>query len=293
MAIRVVKSNGQVEDFRPEKILRTLRRAGASRKLAEEIVKKIEATVYDGITTKEILKLVKGMVSERQPPVAMRYDLKDAIMRLGPAGFNFENFVAELLQCYGYQTKLRSIVKGRCVQHEVDVIAEKTDGDFIRAMIECKYHNLPGGAVGLKDVMYTYARFLDLNEAAERGEGKWFDEVWLVSNTKASSDATKYAECRGIKLICWRYPRGCGLEKMIEREELYPVTVLRSVDRATLEKLSSAGIILVKQLLTSEPRQLARTGLGKKRLSALVSEAEQLLGKKNGVDRAVSRCAIV
>ncbi|MEM3452263.1 MAG: hypothetical protein QW835_01375, partial [Candidatus Hadarchaeum sp.] len=84
-----------------------------------------------------------------------------------------------------------------------------------------------------------------------------------------------------------------GLEKMIEREELYPVTVLRSVDRATLEKLSSAGIILVKQLLTSEPRQLARTGLGKKRLSALVSEAEQLLGKKNGVDRAVSRCAIV
>ncbi|MEM3453231.1 MAG: ATP cone domain-containing protein, partial [Candidatus Hadarchaeum sp.] len=113
MAIRVVKSNGQIEDFRPEKILRTLRRAGANRKLAEEIVKKIEASVYDGITTKEILRLVKDMISERQPPVAMRYDLKDAIMRLGPAGFNFENFVAELLQCYGYQTKLRSIVKGR------------------------------------------------------------------------------------------------------------------------------------------------------------------------------------
>lgn len=280
MAIRVVKSNGQVEDFRPEKILRTLRRAGASRKLAEEIVKKIEAAAYDGITTREILKLVKEMISQRQPPVAMRYGLKEAIMRLGPAGFAFENFVAELLKHYGYETKLRSIVNGKCVQHEVDVIAEKSDGDFIRAMIECKFHNLPGNSVGLKDVLYTYARFLDLNEAAERGKGKGFDEVWLVSNTKASSDATKYAECRGMRLICWRYPRGCGLEKMIERKKLYPVTVLRSVDKGTLEKLGQAGIVLVRQLVDLEPDQLARTGLGKKRLKALVSEAEQLLGEK-------------
>lgn len=291
LAVRVVKSNGQVEDFRPEKIFRTLRRAGANKKLAEEIVKKVEATIYDGITTKEILKLVKDMISEQQPSVAMRYDLKSAIIRLGPAGFAFENFVAELLKHYGYQTELRSIVRGRCVQHEVDVIAEKTDGDFIRAMIECKFHNLPGASVGLKDVLYTYARFLDLNEAAEQGRGKWFDEVWLVSNTKASSDATRYAECRGMKLICWRYPRGCGLEKMIERMALYPVTVLRSVDKITLEKLSSAGVILVKQLVALKPAQLARMGLGKKRLSALVSEAEQLLGEKWAADKAVPKCS--
>ncbi|MGQ9788116.1 MAG: ATP cone domain-containing protein [Candidatus Hadarchaeaceae archaeon] len=280
LAIRVVKSNGQFEDFRPEKILRTLRRAGASRELAEKIAKKIEAAAYDGITTKEILSLVKETISRRKLPVAMRYGLKEAIMRLGPAGFAFENFVAELLKHYGYDTKLRSVVNGKCVQHEVDVIAEKSNGDFIRAMIECKFHNLPGNAVGLKDVLYTYARFLDLKEAAEEGKGKCFDEVWLISNTKASSDAKRYADCRGMRLICWRCPAGHGLEKMIEWKKLYPVTVLRSVDKGTLEKLAQVGIILVKQLSGLGPDQLSGTGLGKKRLKSLFSEAEQLLFEK-------------
>jgi len=274
LVIRVVKSNGELEDFRPEKILRTLRRAGADKRTAREIVRKIEKKVYDGIATREILRLVKEMLSEEQPHVAMRYDLKSAIMRLGPAGFTFENFVAELLKCYGYQTRLRSVVRGRCVQHEVDVIAEKSDGDFVRAMIECKFHNLPGGAVGLKDVLYTYARFLDLNEFAEEGKGERFDEVWLVSNTKASAEATRYAECRGMKLICWRYPPKLGLEKMIERKGTYPVTILPSVDRGTLEKLSAAGIVLVKQLLECD---LSRIGISKARLKKLISEAEQLV----------------
>lgn len=279
MAIKVVKSNGVVEDFQPRKIFRTLRRAGASREVASDIVKRIEGTLYDGITTREILSRVKAMIPEKQVHVAMRYDLKGAIMRLGPAGFAFETFVSELLKNYGYRTKLRSIVKGRCVQHEIDIIAEKSNGDFVRAMVECKFHNLPGAKVGLKDVLYTYARFLDLNEACERGKGENFDEVWLVSNTKTSSDATKYAECRGIKLLCWRYPTGLGLEKMIEKKGLYPVTILRSAGRESLEKLFSAGVILAKDLLTSDLSHLSKTKLRKPKLKELMLEAEQLLGK--------------
>ena len=284
MVIKVVKSNGKVENFQPKKIIRTLRRAGASREAAKKVVKEIEGTLHDGITTKEILKLVKAKIQKEASHVAMRYDLKGAIMRLGPAGFAFENFVSEILENYGYKTKLRSIIKGRCVRHEIDIIAEKSNGDFVSIMIECKFHNLSGGSVDLKDALYTYARFLDLNEASELGKGDHFDEVWLVSNTSGSSDATKYAECRGMKLLCWRYPRGAGLEKMIEDKGLYPVTILLSADKETLDKLFSAGVVLAKDFIEQDISYLSKTGLRKSKLEKLISEAEQLMGKSDEID---------
>ena len=284
MAIKVVKSNGKIEDFQPKKIIRTLRRAGASRAAAKKVVREIEGTLHDGITTKEILKLVKAMIPKEESHVAMRYDLKAAITRLGPSGFPFENFVAAILENYGYKTKPRSIVKGRCVRQEIDIIAEKSNGDFVRIMIECKFHNLSGGSVDLKDVLYTYARFLDLNEASELGKGDHFDEVWLASNTSGSSDATKYAECRGMKLLCWHYPRGAGLEKMIEDKGLYPVTILRSTDKETWDKLFSAGVVLAKDFVEHDMDYLSRTGLRKSKIKKLMSEAGQLLGKPDVVD---------
>jgi hypothetical protein len=263
LAIKVVKSNGEVEEFQPKKIIRSLLRAGASKETARKVVDEIEGTLYDGIPTKEILSRVKGMIPKEETQLAMRYDLKGAIMRLGPAGFPFENFVSEILENYGYKTKLRTILKGRCVRHEIDIIAEKMGGNLARAMIECKFHNLLGGAVDLKDVLYTYARFLDLNEASALGEGDRFDEVWLVSNTGASSDATKYANCRGMKLLCWRYPRGEGLERLIDKKGLYPVTILPSVDKETLDKLFSASVMLAKDFVTHDLSYLSRTGLRK------------------------------
>jgi hypothetical protein len=279
LAIKVVKSNGEVEDFQPKKIVHTLRRAGASREAARKVVRKIEGVIHDGMTTNEILKLVKAMIPEEESHVAMRYDLKGAIMRLGPAGYPFENFVAAILENYGYKTKLRSVINGRCVRHEIDIIAEKSNGDFLRIMVECKFHNQPGGTVDLKDAMYTYARFMDLNEAGELGKGDHFDEVWLASNTCGSADATKYAGCRGIKMFCWRYPRGAGLEKMIEDKGLYPVTILRSVDKEVLEKLFSSGVVLAKDFVEHDVDYLSRTGLKKSKIKKLMIEARQLLGQ--------------
>lgn len=258
--------------------MRTLRRAGASAAAAKKVLSDIEATLYDGITTKEILKRVKVLLPKEEIETAMRYDLKGAIMRMGPAGFPFETFVSEILQHYGYKTKLRTLVQGRCVQHEIDVIAERTSGTAKRCMIECKFHNLPGASVDLKDVLYTYARFLDLNEGSDLGKGNRFDEVWLASNTSASLDATKYANCKGMKLLCWRYPKDMGLEKMVEQKRLYPVTILRSVDRETLDKLSSADLMLAKDFVTHDMNFLReRTGLKEGKLRKLISDARRLL----------------
>lgn len=279
LTIRVVKANGKVEEFQPRKIKRTLRRAGASKEVTDKVLEKIKDHLYDGITTGEIRKLVKSMILKEEAPAAIRYGLKEAVMRLGPAGFQFENFVAGILENYGYRTRVRSILKGRCVRHEIDVIAERRDGEVVRCMIECKFHNQLGSAIDLKDALYTYARFLDLNEASDIGKGDRFDEVWLVSNTKASPDAMKYARCKGLRLLCWRCPTGMGLERMIEEKGLYPVTILPSVDRETLGKLFEANLMLAKDFLVHDMEYLKRFGLGKDKLEKIKSEAEQLLSK--------------
>lgn len=278
MTIRVVKADGSTEEFQPRKILRTMRSAGASDEAAKRVLKEIEGVAHDGITTREILKRVKALLQKGELHTAMRYDLKGAMMRMGPAGFAFETFISEILSNYGYKTKLRSILQGRCVQHEVDVIAERTSGAARRCLIECKYHNMAGLSVELKDVLYTYARFLDLNEGSKIGKCERFDEVWLVSNTRPSHDAAKYASCRGMKLLCWRCPKGRGLEEMIAEKKLYPVTILRSVDRITFNNLFLADLMLAKDLVTHNMNYLKeKTKLSEEKLNKLVFEAKQLM----------------
>jgi hypothetical protein len=278
LTIRVVKADGSTEEFQPRKILRTMRSAGASDEAAKRVLKEIEGVAYDGITTREILKRVKALLQKGELHTAMRYDLKGAMMRMGPAGFAFETFISEILSNYGYKTKLRSILQGRCVQHEVDVIAERTSGAARRCLIECKYHNMAGLSVELKDVLYTYARFLDLNEGSKIGKGERFDEVWLVSNTHPSPDAAKYASCRGMKLLCWGCPKGRGLEEMIAEKRLYPVTILRSVDRITFNNLFLADLMLAKDLVTHNMNYLEeKTKLSEEKLRKLVFEAKELM----------------
>ena len=282
---KVVKADGSIEEFKPQKIMRTLRRSGVSDATAYKILDEITDISYDGISTKEILKRVKILLQKEETQAAMRYDLKGAIMRLGPTGFPFETFVAKILEHYGYKTKLRTIVEGRFLRHEIDIIAERANGAMVRSMIECKFRNLPGAYVDAKDVLYTYARFLDLNEGNAQGKGDRFDEVWVVSNTHISSEAIRYANGKGMKLLCWRCPGGVcacplgmSLEKIIEAKGLYPVTILRSADRETLEKLFKANLILAKDLLLLDIGLLKKkTQLKEEKLGKLIFEAKQLL----------------
>jgi hypothetical protein len=280
--MRVIKADGSIENFRPEKILHTLRRSGLSEADAKRVLDQVTKTLYDGISTKEILNRVKTVLRREQLRAAMRYDLKGAIIRLGPTGYPFENFVARILEYYGYWTKLRTMVEGELLNHEIDIIAEKVAGRKIRCMVECKFHNSPGGVVDVKDVLYTYARFLDINEGGAKGKGARFDEVWLVSNTRVSTEAIKYANGKGMRLLCWRCgggvcPFGMSLEKVIESKGLYPVTILRSCDRETFEKLFRTNVILARELLSCDLNQLRRkTQLKEEKIRRLASEAKQL-----------------
>jgi len=274
----VIKASGEKEEFQPEKIRRTCLRSGAPEPIADKVVKEVTEWIYEGMTTREILQVTLSFLEKEKPETATLYDLKGAIMRLGPAGFPFETFVGELLREYGYQIKLRTIVSGDCVNHEVDIIADEVLGSKLNHyMIECKYHNTRGIYTGLKDALYTYARYLDLVEGWKAGKCERFDGAWLVCNTKASLDAIQYAECKGLKLLCWKYPKNNGLEELIEKKKLYPISILRTIDKHSLINFHQANLMLAKDVLKYEIEDLEKTThLPREKLQNVIEESKKI-----------------
>ncbi|AKG91629.1 Restriction endonuclease/ATP cone domain [Geoglobus ahangari] len=261
--IYVRKRDGRVEKFSPEKVRRTLLKAGASRDVTERIIRELERRIYSGITTDEILSIVLDLLYRYETGSGARYDLKRSMFRLGPAGFEFEKFVARLLEEYGFRTRTNVIVEGECVEHEIDVIAEKDGKSYL---IECKFHSFPA-YTGLKEVMYTYARFLDVGR---------FDAVWLITNTKFSDEAKRYGECRGVRLTGWKYPEGEGIERMLERKNLYPVTLLR-IEKETLDRLVNARVVFCRDVVASGVRGLKKIGLSEREARRVLKEAREIL----------------
>jgi hypothetical protein len=274
--MQIIKASGKKQKFNPEKIRKSLHRTGLSRNEANDVIYEVEKRIHDGMTTRQVFKVVMRELNKKQVDMASRYDLKGSIMRLGPSGFNFETYLAGILEEYGYDTELRAKIKGSCTTHEIDVVAvERESGE--RHFVECKYHNSLGTYIDLKEALYTYARFLDLNKGGEH-----FDAVWMACNTRASTQAIKYANCVGMKLLCWRYPKKQGLEKLIESKKLYPVTMLRTLDANSLDKLSRAGFMLVKDLTRNDFNRLKKkTHLKTKKLQRIVEEARGVARENN------------
>ncbi|HKZ61318.1 MAG TPA: ATP cone domain-containing protein [Nitrososphaera sp.] len=272
-AICVIKADGRRVPFDVYKVEATCRRAGASPFLAKRIAHDIAEIAYEGIRTREIYELVlAALAGETQhPEIKHRYRLKESIMLLGPAGFNFETYVAQVLAANGYEIlSIRSKVKGRCVGHEIDLAIAK-DGSKI--MIECKYHNFAGTFTGLKESMYTHARFLDIAE----GKTELFEKEMLVSNTRVSQDALEYALCVGQEVLSWRFPSAAGLERLIEQKGLYPITILK-LSSTELKSFAKIGFMIARHLLEASASDISsRTGISAERISRLQSLTRRIL----------------
>jgi len=263
----VIKASGEQEKFDKRKIFRTAIKAGASKEFASEVANKIERQIRKGITTREILQLALRYLKKNRK-VAERYSLKKALMELGPAGYFFEKYFAKVLEYYGYETKVGISLKGKVINQEVDILARKKD---VSAMIECKYHNSWGNYSKLKVALYTYARYLDIK--------KYVNEAWLVTNTKCSMSAIKYARGVDLKIISWGYPKKGNLQDLIEEKGLYPITVLLSARGHIKNKLSEAQIVLVKEIAEKDISELRRkTKLSEKELRILKKDAIELIG---------------
>lgn len=201
--IFIIKEDGSREKFRASKVRRALKRSGMDAKEAETALGMLYPQLEDGMTTKKIYALVYQIIRELRPEVGHRYNLKRALLLLGPAGYFFEDYTGKLFAALGYEIAVRQIPMGKCVTHEVDVIAWKGKE---KLMVECKFRNQPGDRCRIQTALYIYARFLDLRDGAKIYSKIPFTNACLVTNAKFSGDAIAYSECMGMKLIGWRYP---------------------------------------------------------------------------------------
>ena len=167
--IYVTKASGEKSLFSTEKIRRSLSKSGASNEQIELVIEQVSNQLYEGITTKKIYQIAYSILKGLGRHTAARYHLKRAIMELGPSGFPFEKYLGEILKYQGYSIQIGQIIQGKCVTHEIDIIAKKNDQ---LKMIECKYHNHPGIFCDVKIPLYIHARFEDIKTYRQQAAGQ-------------------------------------------------------------------------------------------------------------------------
>ena len=272
--INIIKANGDKVPFEIEKVIISLERAGTDKLLVEEIVQDIVKEVYDGMTTKKIYQMAFRMLKGKARVNASRYKLKKALMELGPSGYPFEKLVGKLLAHEGFDTKVGVIVQGNCVQHEVDVIAQKDNKHY---MIECKYHSDQGRYCNVKIPLYIQSRFLDVEKQWEKQQGHEtkFHQGGVYTNTRFTTDAIQYGTCVGLLLTSWDYPKGGGLKERIDKSGLHPLTSLTTLTKTEKYKLLDKGIVLCKEINKS-PSLLEQIGISKRRQKDILEDSEKL-----------------
>ena len=243
--IFVINLRGEKEPFSFRKVYQSARNVGAPKEVALKIATTIEDEVFDGISTSQIFDRIFELLLKESLQSAIRFNLKKAMEKLGPTGFPFEKFVAKIFDFEGFETKTNQIIPGFCVNYEIDFVAKKERLVYIG---ECKFRHEAGGRVDLKSALANYARFLDIQKGKFLNSGFNYKSI-LVTNTKFTIEAIKYSECVGVKLLGWKYPKGKGLEFLIEKNKLYPITILPSLNHQMANELISQGIVLVKDVL--------------------------------------------
>ncbi len=273
--IPIKKGDGSLEPFDANKLQLSMRKAGASQAEAGEVTDAVMSVLKAGMSTKEIYGIAFKELKRISRKAASKFGLKAALFKLGPEGYPFETFIGAMLKGRGYSTKLRQIINGRCVNHEMDVIAERPAMNgkaATKAAIECKFHNAMGTLCRIQTALYCWARFLDIRETNPS-----IDSMWLVTNTKFSLDAIQYSDCVGLKLLGWSFPSNESLQIRIEENKLYPITVLHSLDKSSFSLLDRAEVLLVKEMAERGESGLAALGIPGTKAEQLIEEAERLL----------------
>jgi hypothetical protein len=275
MKIFVSKADGTKEQFRVQKLKSSLKRAGASDQEVVTITDSIMHIMHDGIATQEIYKKAFELLRASRSPVAARYSLRRALFNLGPTGFPFEDYLARLFAHQGYITKTRLTLKGKCAEHEIDVAAYNEHHSFIA---EAKFHSHPGMKSDLQVALYSFARLHDLQKTKIcNADVCGIKEFHIVTNTKFTKAAEKYAICSGLKLLSWEYPKGNNLHDLIIRSGLYPITVLQTLSPIQKRALIGRGIIVCGDII-KKPNLLKEVSITPKRVEAVLKEATALAG---------------
>jgi hypothetical protein len=252
--MKIIKSTGELVEFDTDKIRGTLSRTGATPAVIEHVLKRVLQQVKDQMTTKRLFSLIRRELRKEGRHLAHRYGLRTALLKLGPAGFKFEQYVASVLNAYRYKATVPTQeLLGLCVNHEIDVLASKNSHQIV---IEAKFRNKFEDTVKLKDVMATWARFQDLCEGYESGKKcPRFDETWIITNGKFTERALQYGLCKGIIMIGWS--NGDSFAKLVDHATLYPITVLDDLRPWELDRFAKHNLMLCREVVAIKPSKLA------------------------------------
>lgn len=272
--MKIVKHSGYIVDYSPLKLEQSLLKSGASKLEVAAILQTIEGEIYEGISTKQIYKMALNLLKKASQSHAARYNLKEAIRLLGPAGFFFEKYIARLFASENYQTVTNSVLQGKCVSHEIDVLIKK---DNLIAMVECKFHMGKDVNSDVKIPMYILSRFNDLKEIRYTifNLNDTVSKCWIVTNNRFTSDAIAFANCSKLNLLSWNYPENNNLKTKNDQNFLYPVTCLTTMSLAEKNKLLVLDVILVKEVINNS-ECLEKIGLSSKRIKDVLKEASEL-----------------
>ncbi len=241
----IFKRGGKEEFFNPEKLCKSISMTGVSEDLSRQVCSIIAHSVSSGVSSDDIFKITRDYLYDYDPGIAALYALERGLSALGPSGFLFEQYVAQILQVMGYCVHTNVYAEGEGVSHEIDVWAQKGNVVFL---IEAKYRNDFKIKTHIDQIMYADARLGDIRRAAEqRGDTKEY-YMWVVTNTKFTDSAIHYVEHRDLQLMGWDFPQYINLMKLVYEKKLYPVTVLPSITKKALRKMAEKNIVLIKDL---------------------------------------------
>ena len=272
--MKIVKHSGDIVEFSPDKLRNSLMKSGASASVIDDIMKKIQNAIYEGISTKKIYKMAFALLKKKANSHAARYNLREAIRLLGPAGFFFEKYIERLFASEGHKTLTNLTLFGKCISHEVDVVIKKND---VVAMVECKFHMGREAVSDVKVPMYILSRFNDLKERKHPifTEKDMISKCWIVTNNRFTTDAIDFAKCTGLNLLSWDYPHNDNLKTKNDTNGLYPITCLTTLTLAEKDRLLNLDIIVVRELAYSS-ELLEKIGLSPIRIKKVLRETSEL-----------------
>ena len=272
-SVKVKKFSGDIVDYDEGKLIASLKSAKADHDLARQIVEEVRNSLYDGISTKEIYQKAFRLLKSRQRPSAARYKIKRAIMELGPSGFPFERYIGHILKSEGYDTEVGIVMQGNCIDHEVDVLANKENRCHI---IECKYHNMQGKPNDVKIPLYIHSRFIDIRRNLENSKGDQLQyKGGIFTNTRFTNDAITYAKCVGLELVSWNYPQKKSLKYRINKSKLFPITSLTSISKREKIQFLEWGVVLCKEIYEN-PAFLKKMGISDQRIKKVLADITDL-----------------
>jgi hypothetical protein len=271
--IHIIKESGDKEVFSIEKLQNSLKNSGVPEKITNDVIQKLKAAPPFK-STREIHHFVLTFLYQHHRGAAGRYNLKRAIMELGPSGFPFEKFIGEVFRKQGFSVQLNVVAKGKCVSHELDAVVTKDQDHF---MVECKYHNRSGLKTNVRVPLYIKARFDDIKEKWETSAKHQndFHQAWIATNTKFTSNAITYAKCVNIKLIGWTYPKEGNLAQLIDNLHLHPITTLSTLTQQQKADFLKNGLVLCRNVRENK-KMLEKMNISGQQITKIIAESEAI-----------------